>query len=158
MASSRFSAKTALWFAAAALIAQTPSTGVLAIAPPAKVTVKRTAGAEQRLKLHLQSGYHMNSNTPGDSYLIPLKLTWGEGPLEAEGVAYPKPKMEKFEFSEKPMSIYDGEVELVTKFKAKPGATPGPAVQLGKLRYQACTDKMCLPPKNLDVRLPVLVE
>ena len=23
----------------------------------------------------------------------------------------------------------------------------------GKLRYQACTDKMCLPPKTVDVRL-----
>jgi len=33
----------------------------------------------------------------------------------------------------------------------------GPAVMTGKLRYQACNDRMCLAPKTLDVSLPVEV-
>jgi hypothetical protein len=34
-------------------------------------------------------------------------------------------------------------------------APVGPGTVGGKLRYQACNDRMCLPPKTLDVDLPV---
>ena len=48
-------------------------------------------------------------------------------------------------------------VEIVTKFTVPASAHPGPAVLTGKLRYQACTDRLCLPPKTVDVSLPVTV-
>jgi hypothetical protein len=148
----------ALLASAAFALAQAPSTGVLTVADPPKLSAKRTGLAEYKLKLQLKVGYHVNSDKPGDDYLIPLRLTWADGPLEAAQVVYPKPKLEKFEFSEKPLSLFDGEFELVTKFKVKAGTAPGPAQQAGRLRYQACNDKMCLPPKTIDVKLPVLVE
>lgn len=139
-------------------LAQAPSTGVLSVVDPPKLAAKRAGVSEYKLKLHLKAGYHVNSNKPGDDYLIPLRLNWADGPLEASEVLYPKPKLEKFEFSEKPLSLFDGEFELLTKFKVKAGTAPGPAQQAGKLRYQACNDKMCLPPKTIDIKLPVLVE
>jgi hypothetical protein len=141
-----------------AALAQAPAAGVLSVVEPQKLTAKRTGVMEQQLKLQLKAGYHVNSNKPADEYLIPLRLTWVDGPLEAAEVQYPKPKFEKYEFSEKPLSVYDGEFDLVTKFKVKAGTAPGPAQQAGKLRYQACNDKMCLPPKTIEVKLPVLVE
>jgi len=41
----------------------------------------------------LQPGFHVNSNMPGDDYLIPIKLTWNKDPLEAGQVTYPKPQL-----------------------------------------------------------------
>jgi thiol:disulfide interchange protein DsbD len=130
---------------------------VLTVAPPDKVTAKAGTVVSTKLVAQLRSGYHCNSDKPSDEYLIPLKLTWTAAPLEVAEIAYPKPQMEKYSFSEKPLSVYTGDFEIVTKFKVPASAPPGPAVLTGKLRYQACTDRMCLPPKTVDVSLPITV-
>ena len=119
--------------------------------------MKAGAVAEAKLTVQLRSGYHCNSNTPADDYLIPLKLTWSPGALEASQVIYPKPQLEKYSFSDKPVSVYTGEFVIVTKFKVASPASQGPAFLSGKLRYQACTDRLCLPPKTVDVSLAVEV-
>ena len=130
---------------------------VLSVAPPEKMTAKAGATAQAKLSVQLRSGYHVNSNTPSDEYLIPLRLTWSAGPLETVEVVFPKPQMEKYSFSEKPLSVYTGDFELLTRFKVAASAAPGPLTLTGKLRYQACNDRMCLPPKTVDVSLPVEV-
>lgn len=122
------------------------------------MVVKRGGTAEAKISVKLQPGYHVNSNTPSENYLIPLRLTWAAGPLESLSVMFPKPTMEKYEFSEKPLSVFTGNFDVVTKFKTAAGAPAGPAYVSGKLRYQACNDKACFPPKTLDVKLPVSVQ
>ena len=131
------------------------NSNVLTIAPPERVTAKIGAAVEVKLPLELRPGYHCNSNKPADEYLIPLKLTWTSGPLESPEVTYPAPQMEKYSFSEKPLSVYTGNFELVTKFKVSSSAMPGQVMATGKLRYQACTDRMCLQPKTIDVSIPI---
>jgi thiol:disulfide interchange protein DsbD len=128
---------------------------VLNYLPPKKVAAKAGATVDSALPLELRSGYHVNSSTPSDEYLIPLRLTWESGPLEASGFSFPKARMEKYSFSEKPLSVYTGDFEIVTHFKVAAGAAPGPSTLTGKLRYQACNNTMCLPPKTLEVSLPV---
>ena len=128
-------------------------TQVLNIVPPARLTIKRAEPVTAKLQLRLREGYHVNSNTPSDEYMIPLKLTWDAGPLEAREVIFPKPHFEKSEFAEKPLSVFTGEFEIATKLAAKADAPSGLGILNGKLRYQACNDKMCLPPKTLDVKL-----
>ena len=68
---------------------------------------------------------------------------------------YPKPHNEKYEFSEKPLSVYTGNFEIVSKFKVPADAQQGPGIALGKLRYQACNNNACFPPKTVEVKLPV---
>jgi len=130
---------------------------VLQIAPPDRVVAKAGTTVQAKIAVQLRTGYHCNSNTPSDDYLIPLKLTWTGAPLEVGEVVYPKPQLEKYTFSDKPLSVYTGDFDIVTKFKVPAGAAPGMAALAGKLRYQACTDRMCLPPKTVDVTLPVEV-
>lgn len=107
------------------------------------------------LSVALREGYHCNSDKPSDEYLIPLKLTWAPGVLQPADVVYPKPELQKYSFSDKPLSVYTGDFQIVTKFKAPASAPAGPAILTAKLRYQACTNRMCLPPKTVDVSLPV---
>ena len=148
MKSINFWALALLAYSSAA--AQTP---VLNIVPPARLTIKRAEPVTANLQLQLRQGYHVNSNKPSDEYMIPLKLTWDAGPLEAREVIFPKPHFEKSEFAEKPLSVFTGEFEIATKLAAKPNAPSGLGILNGKLRYQACNDKMCLPPKTLEVKL-----
>ena len=146
------------WAALLFLPSLTAQTSLLTVDPPAAVQAKRGATVQAKLKVVLQPGYHANSNTPSEDYLIPLKLTWEKGPLDSPVVAYPKGQMEKYEFSDKPISVYTGNFELVTTFKVAPNATVGPTIMAGKLRYQACSNKACFPPKTVEVKLPVQVQ
>lgn len=140
----------------AALWAQTA--GVMSLLPPSQLRVPRAGVVEQTLKLAVEPGYHVNSDKPNDEYLIPLRLSWDPGAVEVLAVKFPKPLLEKSDFSEQPLSLFTGNFEIVTQFKRAAGATPGPGLLTGKLRYQACNDKMCLPPKNIVVKVPLLVE
>lgn len=131
---------------------------VLTAAPAEKLNIKRGSTGELKLKAQLQPGFHVNSNTPADEYLIPIRLTWDKQPLETEQINYPKPELEKYAFSANPVSVFSGNFEIVTRFKAPAAAPPGPAIIAGKLRYQACNNKECLPPRTIDLRATVNIE
>jgi len=53
--------------------------------------------------------------------------------------------------------VFSGRFELLTRFKVAASAQPGLVNVPGKLRYQACNERMCLPPKTIDITLPVSV-
>ena len=130
----------------------------LTISPVPTVKVKKGAAAVVSLKASLPAGYHANSNKPSEAYLIPLTLKWTAGPLQMETVTYPQPSLEKYSFSETPLSVVTGAFTITTKFKVPADAPGGPAAQTGTLRYQACDNKACYPPKNLPVNITVSVE
>jgi len=134
------------------------SSGYLTARPPEKITVKRAASVDAKLAISVLPGFHVNSNTPSDAYLIPLKLTWTPGALEGGEVVFPKPRMEKYEFSDKPLSVFTGDFDLVAKLKAPDSAPQGPGVMVGKLRYQACNNTSCFPPKSVEIRLPYQIQ
>ena len=130
---------------------------VLMTPKPEPVVAKAGTTLEVKLPLQLREGYHVNSNTPPDPYLIPLRLTWDSGPFSAADVVYPQPSLHKVEFFPAPLPVFSGRFELLTRFKVAASVQPGLVNVPGKLRYQACNDRMCLPPKTLDITLPVSV-
>ena len=131
------------------------SAGVLSVGPLERVTGKRGETVTVKIPAELRAGFHVNSNTPADEYLIPLRLSWTGGPLQVEQVIYPKPQLEKYDFSPKPVSVFSGTFEILTRFKVALEAAPGLTTVSGKLRYQACNNKECLPPKTADVQLSI---
>jgi hypothetical protein len=126
--------------------------------PASGLVAKRGAQTEIPVRFTIRPGHHINSNQPAEDYLIPTVLSWTPGPLEAKGVAYPKPESVKYEFSEKPLLVWSGTITVMTKFAAAAGAPPGTVKLSGRLRYQACNDKACFPPKTLEVTVPVTVQ
>jgi hypothetical protein len=140
------------------LHAQAPNNSVLTLPPSPHLSIQRGMAADFVLKAELQPGFHVNSNMPGDDYLIPIRLTWNKDPLEADPVVYPKPQMEKLSFSANPISVYTGAFEITTHFKAPASATPGTAFMNGKLRYQACNNKECLPPRTVDIHVTLDIQ
>jgi DsbC/DsbD-like thiol-disulfide interchange protein len=134
-----------------------PQAHVLAAIPATAPTAKAGSTVDAKLSFDLRPGYHVNSSMPAEDYLIPLKLTWNAGALSPVDVSYPSPQLVKYSFSKVPLSVYTGEFAVTTKFQVPANAPVGPATLTGKIRYQACNDRMCLPPKNLDVKMQVVV-
>ncbi len=128
----------------------------LTVSTPEQIVVKRGGSTAGTLNVAVLPGFHVNSDKPKDEFLIPLKLTWTAGPLQAQSVTYPKP--EEVKVGNDMLSVFTGSFNIQTAFKAPASATPGPATVLGKLRYQACNNQMCFRPATIEIRVPVLIE
>src|ERR1700753_2617935 len=89
---------------------------VLSVVTPETIKAKAGTTLSAKVTLQLKQGYHVNSNTPSEEYLIPIKLTWNAGALTSAEVKYPKAQMEKMPFAEKPLSVYTGDFDIVTSF------------------------------------------
>lgn len=139
-------------FAACALAQYT---NVLTLNPPEKIAGKRGETVNANFELVLKNGFHVNSNKPNEEYLIPLRLSWSDGPVQPVETNFPQPKQEKYAFSPKPVSVFSGTFKVQQKFKIASTATNG--FVTGKLRYQACNDHECLPPKNIEIKVPLEV-
>jgi thioredoxin:protein disulfide reductase len=95
-------------------------------------------------------GWHVNSNKPPDTFVIPTELKL-EG-AELTGVQYPEHVMRTFTFSgSTPLAVYEGTIRIPFTAKLPAGATELRA----KLHYQACNDRVCLPPRDADAAIDV---
>ena len=139
------------------LLAQ--GSGHLTVGAVRKVEGKRNAAVEVKIPVAVQAGFHVNSNTPSEDYLIPLKLVWtAKGALEGGEPVYPKASIEKYQFSEKSLSVFTGSFEIAAAFKVAANASAGPGVATGKLSYQACNATTCFPPTKVDISVPYQVD
>ena len=97
------------------------------------------------LQFVIQDGLHINAHQPHSPYLIPTTLTLSApAGVHVLGVEYPQAKDYRFDFSPKDaLSVYTGSLRIAVRLRAQPGAFSLPA----SLRYQACDNHMCNPPK-----------
>jgi hypothetical protein len=130
---------------------------VLTVTAPPGISAKPGETTKATLSVNVASGYHANSNKPVEPYLIPLRLTWGAGALTAASIIFPKAQTQKLGFSAKPVSVFTGAFDIVTQFKVASDAVPGASTAIGKLHYQACDDRSCLPPATIEISVPVAV-
>ncbi|MFY9550182.1 MAG: cytochrome c biogenesis protein CcdA [Thermoanaerobaculia bacterium] len=102
-----------------------------------------------RVLAKLAPGWHVNSHKPSEDYLIPTSLTL----TPVEGVSfgeprYPEGKLEKFSFSDKPLSVYAGEFRIDVSVSW----TGAAASVTGSVEFQACNDTQCLAPASVPFR------
>jgi len=97
------------------------------------------------VKVTIEPGWHINSARPLDSFAIPTELLIESPALRIERIDYPAHELHKFSFNEgKELAVYQNTIGI--PFTATKLAASGP-VRLS-LRYQACNDRLCLPPKS----------
>jgi thiol:disulfide interchange protein DsbD len=96
-------------------------------------------------------GWHVNAHAPRDAFMVPTTLTLVPPPgVTAGAVAYPEPVERRLAVAgDKPVLLYEGAVRFTAPLEGTPasGAPPLRAV----LRYQACDETRCLPPRNLEL-------
>jgi DsbC/DsbD-like thiol-disulfide interchange protein len=102
--------------------------------------------------LNIRPGFHVNAHEASEDFLIPTAVT-AELPAGFRTLAinYPQGELRKFSFSEKKLNVYEGRVTLRMKLEALNTAPLGAQKLAFKLRYQACTNEVCLPPVTVPV-------
>ena len=106
--------------------------------------------------MRLGPGWHVNSHTPSESFLIPTEvaLTVSSGMLSA--VRYPKDVERTFSFSEKPLRVYEGTVRFEADVDL-PSDAIAPISIRGSVSYQACNDRQCFAPSKIPLEATVAV-
>jgi hypothetical protein len=140
--------------------AQTPGKApTLAMAPVPLTTAQRAAQTMVNLNFRVPAGYHINSNTPKSEFLIPTALKMDlPTDIILGKIEYPAGEDRSFPFSpDEKLSVYSGEFTIALGVHPLHSVVPGKYVMHGVLRYQACDNAACYPPKNLPVSFEVKV-
>jgi thiol:disulfide interchange protein DsbD len=130
---------------------------VKATAEPVDLAVGSTA--EATVHLTIQRGYHINANPPTFAYLkaTELEIPASEG-VSVAFITYANPITKQFSFADKPLAVYEGEIQLKIMLKADKSAKPGERSLAAKLRVQACDNEVCYPPGVIDLSVPVRIK
>ena len=104
----------------------------------------------------IRPGFHVNAREKSADYLIATDLR-AETPagFKAGDVAYPKGQLHTFTFSKTPLNVYQGTVVLRMPVTAQARAPVGSQQIPLKLRYQACSTEVCLPPVTIDLQAAI---
>lgn len=107
---------------------------------------------ELALVVKIRPGFHINAREVSAEYLIPTDLK-AEVPagFKAGEVLYPKGQLHTFKFSKTPLNVYQDQIVLRLPLTALPTAPLGEQHIPLKLRYQACSTEICLPPVTVKV-------
>lgn len=119
-------------------------------------------GATTRLTAlaQIEPGWHVNAHEPNESFLIPtaITLTLPEG-VVAGAVTYPEPEAKTFAFAAgKKLLVYEGEVAMTTALTLPESFAGDEFTIVGELRFQACNDTTCLPPRTVRAETTVAVQ
>ena len=128
-------------------------------ATPQETTIAPGASSDAVVRIQITKGYHVNANPPSQPYLKPTEIEIPPAQsISVESITYPDPLVRTFAFSETPLKVYEGEVDVKVRLKADKSATPGRRNLSAKLRVQACDDKVCYAPGAKDLIVPVNVK
>ncbi len=121
---------------------------------PEQVTVPAGKSSPVTLHFRIREGLHINSHKPREDYLIPTVFSIPESSgVRLESATYPVGT--DFTLPVDPSTkliVYSGEF----KIDARIVATRGDHLVEAKLRYQACDQNACMPPKTITVPIDVV--
>ncbi len=121
-------------------------------------TVEKGKAARATVVLSIPGGYHVNSNRPGAEYQIPTRVTATSRGARIGAVSYPRGKNRKFSFSEKTINVYDGRTSFGFNVTVPPTYKGSTVTVNVSVKYQACTDEVCYPPKTKTLTLTARVK
>jgi hypothetical protein len=135
--------------------AQTPS-GKEVVVPSVYASydpVARGNTFQVAVVMKIRPGFHVNAREVTENYLIRTDLhTEVPAGFKVGEVAYPKGTLQTFAFAkDKQLNVYTDSVTLHVPVTALPDAPLGSQHIPMKLRYQACSSEICLPPVTLTI-------
>jgi thiol:disulfide interchange protein DsbD len=108
-------------------------------------------GSQTRVALAvaLPERLHVQSDKPRDPSLIPTVLTL-EAPtgVRVTNLIFPHPTDFKLEGQAEPLAVFDNKFVVGAELEIGPAVGVGELVIPGRLRYQACDDKVCFQPRT----------
>jgi Disulphide bond corrector protein DsbC len=129
------------------------------MSPAAAVTLTRGKAGTVDLRFRVPSGFPINSNQPNSEFLIPtaLRLT-PPTDIVIGKITYPPGEQTALAFApDEKLSVYTGQFPLSVLVRPLATVAPGKYMVHGELKYQACDNAACYPPKKLPVEFEVRV-
>jgi len=112
---------------------------------------------ELHLVATIQPGWHLYSqNQPKDAIALPTAFSFNKNPLLVfDGNVKEQGKLEKFKDDKLGISAnqFSQKVEFIQKVKVKGNVKTNVT---GKLEFQTCDDKKCLPPKTVNFTIDLI--
>ncbi|MEM9082688.1 MAG: protein-disulfide reductase DsbD domain-containing protein, partial [Planctomycetota bacterium] len=117
-----------------------------------RITIPETGETTLRVRLEIDSEYHINAFDAGHESLVPLSLSIHNGAGITARVEAPEPS--KLSIAGIDANVYSGEVDLLVRlsrdqsedFRGRP---------ILVLEYQACTENACLAPASVELAVSI---
>jgi hypothetical protein len=124
-----------------------------------KVVVAPKHSTPVQFTFHVESPYHINSNQPSEPELIPTQLHFSlPGEVALGKLQYPAGTLMSFPFDPSTkLSVYSGDFVIRGIVMAPGAASTGTYTVHAELKYQACDNNSCYPPKKLPFTFDVKV-
>ncbi len=120
--------------------------------------VKRGGSTKGAIVMDVPGGLHVNSSRPNSQYAIPTVVRVSAVGAKIGAVSYPRGVNRKFGFSEDTINVYEGRTSFGFNLTV-PANFKGNVVRVrAVVRYQACTDEVCYPPKSKEITLTAKVQ
>lgn len=123
------------------------------------VTVKVVPSAETfkagqtypvTLEVSIRAPYHINAEQPLEDFLIGTTVDFKSQPgVTYKKLTFPQAEIKKLELSSNPMAIYEGTVKITAEIVLAPDFKGKELAIEGRLGYQACDERSCLPPADV---------
>jgi thiol:disulfide interchange protein DsbD len=108
------------------------------------------------LQFRVKPEMHINSHLPHSDLLIPTELVLPQQKAIHLKVQYPAGHDITLPFDSEKLNVYTGEFAIELNALAK-GAVTGRTTVPAELKYQACNNSSCFPPKSLKFDVEVQV-
>jgi DsbC/DsbD-like thiol-disulfide interchange protein len=135
------------------------SSPAIAVAPIATVVVARGGKAPLNIELQVNKGFHVNSNKPNDELLMPtvVHLNPPEG-IMIMNIQYPEAEQLALPFmGNEKLSVYSGHFAVTAEVRVPRTAALGTLRVHGDVKFQACDNRQCFPPKTTPLEFDVKV-
>ncbi len=120
-------------------------------------TAAKGAATRATVVLNIPAGLHVNSNRPNGEYQIPTSVRASGNGVRIGSVTYPRGRNRKFSFSETSLNVYEGRATFNFNVTV-PATFKGSSVSVRvAVKYQACTNEVCYPPKTKEITLTAKV-
>jgi hypothetical protein len=136
-----------------------PQGPTVKMAPAPLISVMQGKAATVPLSFRVARGYHINSNKPKSEFLIPTVLKVDATTDIVIGrTTYPEGKDMSFAFApDEKLNVYTGDFNVDVMVRPLTSVQPGKYIVRGTLKYQACDNSACYPPKKLPVSFDVRI-
>jgi len=136
-----------------------PQGPAVKMTPAPVVTATQGKPATVPLSFRVARGYHINSNQPKSEFLIPTVLkVEATTDIVIGKTTYPDGQDMSFAFApDEKLNVYTGDFTVDVLVRPLASVQPGKYIVRGTLKYQACDNSACYPPKQLPVSFDVKI-
>ena len=136
-----------------------PQGPAVKMAPAPVITIVQGKPATVPLLFRVASGYHINSNKPKSEFLIPTVLkVEATTDIVIGKTTYPDGQDMSFAFApDEKLNVYTGDFNVDVLVRPLHSVTAGKYVVRGTLKYQACDNSACYPPRQLPISFDVKI-